>query len=104
LSPEQLFQWTPTKSGTATIDTCDPNTDYDTVLYLRKGDCFGPDLACNDDSDACPGSRITPTVAAGETYVIIVDGAFGESGNFTLTVTPASPSGAFLDDRVGDCL
>ena len=44
-------------------------------------------------------ARITPTVSAGTTYSIVVDGYANYSqGNFTLTVIPASPSGAFLDD------
>src|SRR5205814_2315509 len=48
---------------------------------------------CNDD--ACPNatgantaSRIAPTVTAGQTYFIVVDGFSGTQGNFTLTVTP----------------
>src|SRR5207247_241481 len=34
-SPEQVFQWTPAISGTATIETCGSGTNFDTVLYLR---------------------------------------------------------------------
>src|SRR5205823_7982535 len=40
-SPEQVFQWTPTVSGTATIQTCGAATTFDTVLYLRSGVCSG---------------------------------------------------------------
>jgi len=84
---EQLFRWTPATSGTATIDTCGPDTNYDTVLYVRKDDCFGPELACNDDSDTCPGSRVTPTVVAGESYLIVVDG-FGKPATSRSTSGP----------------
>src|SRR5439155_1215909 len=35
-----------------------------------------------------PGSRITPTVTAGQTYFIVVDGYAGAQGTFSLTVTP----------------
>jgi hypothetical protein len=98
-APEQLFAWTPAVSGTATIETCSPvGTTFDTVLYLRDATCDGPDLACNDDSAGCGttrdplnphlGSRLTPTVAAGETYIIVVDGYGAAQGTFSLSVTP----------------
>ena len=105
-APEAVFQWTPAVSGTATIQTCGGETSYDTVLYVRSGTCEdGAEIACNDDSTACNtadacssqdhasrGSRVTPTVTAGQTYYIVVDGygdsCGGSSGNFTLTITP----------------
>src|SRR5439155_11096047 len=33
-SPEKVFQWTPSLSGPATIETCGSGTTYDSVLYL----------------------------------------------------------------------
>jgi hypothetical protein len=99
------FSWVPATSGTATIATCDAvHTTYDTVVYLRSGACMtGPQLTCNDDTPGCAtasganhGSSITPTVVAGETYFIVVDGYGGRQGNFSLTVTApvATPPGA----------
>ena len=93
-SPERVFQWTPTVSGTATVQTCGAGTSFDTVLYMRSADCSaGPSVACNDD--AClnaagsnVASRVTVDVAAGQTYFIVVDGFGGAQGTFTLTVTP----------------
>src|SRR5204862_3268537 len=77
-APEMVFKWTPALSGVATIDTCGPSgsTEYDTVLYLRTGDCnTGTQVACNDDACVCAigtpceslsrASKITPTVTAG---------------------------------------
>src|SRR5438046_1032956 len=95
-SPEQVFRWTPTVSGTATIQTCGAGTTFDTVLYLRSGACAsGREVAagCNDDTCANASglfraSRITPTVTAGQTYFIVVDGYAGATGTFSLTVTP----------------
>ena len=96
-SPEKVFQWTPARSGTATIATCGTGTLYDTVMYLRSGSCqSGTQVACNDDTANCNtgepstyhGSRITPTVTAGQTYFIVVDGYNGRQGAFTLSVTP----------------
>src|SRR5207247_3357139 len=93
-SPELVFQWTSSVSGTATIETCGASTNFDTVLYLRSGACTsGSEAGCNDD--ACTNStglfrasRLTPTVTAGQTYFIIVDGYGGAHGTFSLTVTP----------------
>jgi hypothetical protein len=94
-SPEQVFVWTPTSSGMATIETCGGSTDFDTVLYLRRGSCRdGGEVACNDDGcdlgtgGARLGSRLTAAVTAGETYHLVVDGFAGAAGSFSLTVTP----------------
>ena len=103
-SPENTFQWSPTQSGIATIRTCNATlTTYDTVLYMRTGSCQnGAEAACNDDTAGCftaepndhHGSRITPTITAGQTYFIVVDGYNGASGAFTLSITAPSGSGA----------
>src|SRR5438094_888332 len=101
-SPEQVFQWTPTVSGTATIQTCGAGTNFDTVLYLRSGVCSGgPEVVSGCNDDACAdatgvnrASRVTPTVTAGQTYYIFVDGFGGAQGNFTLTVLPPLPTTA----------
>src|SRR5437867_2228717 len=95
-APERVYQWTPAVTGTATIQTCGAATTFDTVLYLRSGACAsGPEVAggCNDD--ACTNatglnraSRLTPTVTAGQTYYIVVDGHGGAQGPFSLTVMP----------------
>src|SRR5207245_1492239 len=83
-SPEQVFQWTPAVSGTATIETCGAGTSFDTVLYLRSGVCAGgSEVGCNDDacgnsSGLLRASSITPTVTAGQTYL---DGKGGEEGS-----------------------
>jgi hypothetical protein len=95
--PERVYRWTPTASGVATIRTCDAiGTTFNTVLYIRQGDCgSGLEVACNDDTVGCPtatksfhGSRITPSVVAGQTYFIVVDGVGKKTGTFTLTVEP----------------
>ena len=102
-APEAVFVWTPAASGTATIETCGAGTAFDTVVYLRDTTCAGAELACNDDTLSCAtgdicgnrghhGSLVTPTVFAGHTYVIVVDGyagsCGGSSGAFALTVIP----------------
>jgi hypothetical protein len=101
-APERVFQWTPTVSGVATIQTCSSTaTTFDTVIHVRSSSCAtGAEIACNDDTSGCGtsetngasrGSRVTPTVTAGVTYFIVVDGYIGKSGAFTLSVV--APSG-----------
>src|SRR5438034_7400 len=98
-SPETVYQWTPAVSGTATIQTCGAGTSFDSVLYLRSGACAsGTEVSSGCNDDACPdasglnrASRITPTVTAGQTYFIVVDGFGGAAGNFSLTVTTPVP-------------
>jgi YVTN family beta-propeller protein len=102
-SPEKVFQWTPSVSGTASIFTCSPSgTNFDTIVYVRQATCGGTQIACNDDTAGCGtgdgaanagqhASRVTPTVTAGQTYFIVVDGWNGRSGNFQLTITPPTP-------------
>ena len=86
---ERTFQWTPATSGMATISTCS-GAAFDTVVSIFQGiGCGGTVVACNDDFCSFQ-STITPNVTAGTTYTIVVDGYdSGESGAFTLTVTPA---------------
>lgn len=36
-APERLFQWTPSVSHVATIETCGGTTNFDTSLYIREG-------------------------------------------------------------------
>src|SRR2546428_569767 len=99
-APEQVYQWTPAASGTATIQTCGAGTTFDTVLYMRSGACAGgPEMAAGCNDDACTNatglyraSRLTPTVTAGQTYYIVVDGYGGAQGLYGLTVTPPAGS------------
>lgn len=99
-APERVYQWTPSASGAATIQTCSATqTTFDTVLYLRDSSCTaGAEVSCNDDAAGCAvaidgtspgrGSRITPTVVAGRTYFIVVDGSGMAQGGFALTIVP----------------
>ena len=101
---EAVFSWTPTASGLAIIQTCDgSDTDFDTVLYVRSGSCFGGDeVACNNDGNGCQtsakgkprGSRIKLDVLEGETYFVVVDGMNGVGGQFTLTISAPTDTDA----------
>ncbi len=101
-SPEQVYRWTAPRSGTATIRTCSTTqTTFDTIAYLRTGSCTtGTDVVCNDDTTGCGtttdvsdphrGSVLTPTVVAGQTYYLVIDGYNGAKGSFVFTLTPPS--------------
>src|SRR3989442_14471565 len=73
-APEHVFQWTPTVSGTAIIQTCGAGTTFDTVLYLRSGSCAsGPEVAAGCNDDACYNATghtraplLTPSWTAGQ--------------------------------------
>jgi hypothetical protein len=76
----------------AKINTCDAQTRFSTVVYVRRGDCQrGAEVACNAGAcattGAARGSRLTPAVIAGDTYYIVVDGNGGQAGGFKLKVT-----------------
>jgi hypothetical protein len=90
-APENVYSWTPSSSGLATISTC--GSSYDTLLYVRSGSCSaGPEVACDDD--ACtPGSTLMVNVTAGTTYYIVVDGYSSSAGSYTLNVTPPGAGG-----------
>jgi RHS repeat-associated protein len=90
--PEHVYAWTPTVSGQTVITTCSSNTTFDTVLYIKEANTTSEPLACDDDTCAIStgdhwASRIAPTVQAGTTYYIFVDG-WGETdmGDYVLTV------------------
>ncbi len=91
--PEKVYRWVPTRSGIATVETCGSGTDFDTVVHVRTGSCFGREVVCNDDGPCAisnsgeQGSRTSFPVEAGASYFIIVDGYAGGSGRFTLKVT-----------------
>ena len=102
-APDVTYQFTPTKTGSWTFQTCSPMTKFDTVLYVRTGNTTGTELACADDTIGCAtgdgsiysdrhGSQFNLTLTAGVTYYVVVDGyspsTGGSSGNYLLTVTP----------------
>ncbi|HWH08641.1 MAG TPA: S8 family serine peptidase [Candidatus Thermoplasmatota archaeon] len=89
------FTWTPTASGTATIDTM--GSGYDTALAVYTGSSLGglTTVGCNDDiSSSDLDSRVSFTATAGVTYRIQAGGYNGATGSLTLRVTaPAACSG-----------
>ena len=82
------FTWTPTASGTATVETV--GSSYDTVLAAYTGSSLTglTNLACNDDiASGNLQSRVSFTATAGTTYRIQAGGYQGATGSLTLKVT-----------------
>src|SRR5207245_1999550 len=59
-----------------------------------QSEALPPSLAdaCTNATGLYRASRLTPTVTAGQTYFIVVDGYGGAQGTFSLTVTPPAPT------------
>lgn len=90
-APDWAYEWTADVTGDYLFDTS--GSHFDTVLGLMNQDC-SVELACDDNGyPLSPGlSQIIMPVEAGQTYIIIVDGANGEAGGFAIHKRPlASP-------------
>lgn len=100
-SGDTVYRYTPSVNECVNISLCG-NTNYDSKLYVYENACgtyqSGVFHACNDDSCTTP-SFPDPYVSelenvnlvGGNTYFIVVDGYFGECGNYTLDITPCGP-------------
>lgn len=104
---EIVYEWTPDKTGSATIETCNATlTKFDTVIYARDA-CPLPVSAGNEITNSCnndgaggtcdafglPGkaSKASFNVTLGTTVYIVVDGLNGAvppNGPYALKVTP----------------
>ena len=92
------YRWTPTRGGTATIDTVGSN--FDTILGVYTGAAVNAltTIASNDDDPAIGvgvTSTVTFTAVAGTTYRVAVDGYNSLSG--TVVVRWKLPGGAPAD-------
>lgn len=112
--PESHDVWyTVTNDATCTRDvtvtTCEPETDFDTILTLKDG-CGGNTIALNDDAP-CPSgnhkSTITRSMAPGETWWVQVRGFGQATGTYALTtsaedcpcVRAHEPAAAFVESE-----
>ncbi|WP_437968451.1 MXAN_6577-like cysteine-rich protein [Sorangium sp. So ce260] len=88
-TPDASYTFTAPHAGRYIFDTA--GSSFDTVLELRDGSCTGAVISCNDDITAGTTSRLVANLTEDQTVVAIVDGAEGESGPFTLSVTEYVP-------------
>ncbi|MFO0874525.1 MAG: hypothetical protein U0575_11220 [Phycisphaerales bacterium] len=91
---DEWYCFTMPCQGSLTISTCNPGTDFDTVLTVFND--VGNELACNDDTNA-PGCALPPgntnrksmidlNLNGGETIKIRVSGYAGAAGTFEMTI------------------
>ena len=84
-SNSAIFSWTaPT---TATVHFSTAGSSVDTVLSVFSAEGCA-ELGCNDDDDSAVGnsSSVTVAVEAGESYLVVVSGFNGQSGNYVLSI------------------
>ncbi|WP_437835320.1 MXAN_6577-like cysteine-rich protein [Sorangium sp. So ce1153] len=88
-SPEVSYSFTAPADGRYTFNTT--GSTFDTVLHVHDGSCTGTSLGCNDGSGSA--SQVVTPLVAGQTAYVVVDGAYGAAGAYTLNVTgiPAPP-------------
>jgi len=73
------------QNGTYCFNTNDSN--YDTAIYVRQGNCndFDGELLCDDQGDEGDSSELELDLFQGEEYFLFVDGYSNfNSGDFTL--------------------
>ncbi|MDQ3034243.1 MAG: hypothetical protein M3Y87_17675 [Myxococcota bacterium] len=82
--PEAFFTFRAPHDGEYTFSTL---AELDTVLYVRRGECAGPELACNDDFGSTRESQLTLWLSSGDAVEVVVDTySSGASGDFELFV------------------
>jgi hypothetical protein len=87
-APEQIYSVTLSADvSDMHVSTIGAATDFDTIVYVRGGDCTTDDIACNDDASTSTRSSDLHTgpLAAG-LYYVFVDGFIGQSGNAQLSI------------------
>jgi hypothetical protein len=112
-SPESIYSWTPSFTGTATV-TVTPT--FDAMLYVRTGSCTGalatmttssgPQPACKDDGITRIAESLTFPVTPQTQYFVFVDGVAGVNGasargSFTLSATCNAETDAAICTRLG---
>jgi hypothetical protein len=94
-APELLFNWAAPATDTYVFDTVD--STFDTVLYVREGDCTGAELGCNDkmfgsvrlDTPIPFQSALRLDLTEGDGVTIGVDGSNALAvGDAHLRITP----------------
>lgn len=85
-APEFVFAWFPPFAGPFRLEIFEAS--FDSVMYVRQLDCFGPELGCSDDGiDLDPELEVFVAPENGP-FLIFVDAAFpGVVGDFGLRIT-----------------
>jgi len=90
-------------SGRVTFDICDSN--YDTKIYVYEN-AAGNLVACNDDACSDPSGNPFRSIVtcvsldAASTYYIVVDGYFGDCGDYNLSAYVSAGCPAACDPEI----
>jgi len=94
--PDRTFGWTAPAAGIYQIRVRPQGSgDFDSVLYVRDGDCGGRELACNDDTVGVSGSELAVRLDAGQTVAIVVDSQdwyYGREFQLDINSVPPLPT------------
>ncbi|MBX7081990.1 MAG: hypothetical protein K1X88_22480 [Nannocystaceae bacterium] len=88
-SVDHVVHFIATETGTYSFDLL--GSGYDTVLSAYT-DCGGAELACNDDSLGTLQSTISLDLVDGQAVLLAVSGYSGNTGAWTLNITPPAPA------------
>ena len=99
-SVEIEFAWTAPNTASYQIDTF--GSTYDTALLILDEDCYGEQLACNDDFSELQ-SAVLVDLAAGQTIMVAVDGFGGAKGDYVLNIVEAVPGSCCEAGFFGGC-
>ncbi len=83
---DHIYQFTTTEITDIEIDLC--ASSYDTEIHifdLANGSCNAGALSSNDDNCGTRSSLTLPCQAAG-TYVVVIEGAFGNEGAYDMDI------------------
>jgi hypothetical protein len=89
-TPDVVYRWTPTRSGTATFRAYGPTSSTDVMLSVfSSSSCTSTySIACNDDeTSGVFSSRATATVSAFSTYYVVVAPYSTTADTITLAIT-----------------
>jgi hypothetical protein len=101
-TPDVFYRFVSPTETIIRLDTCGPNTSFDTVLSVHSACPAGDSnvIACNDDG--CDvRSNLTFSAKAGVPYIIRVAG-FRDFGTFTLTATAEVDAVVFDPSTLGE--
>lgn len=84
-APERTILFIPPFDGEYWLSTV--GSDFDTVLYVHDGECGGPLIECNDDSNGLH-SELLLELEGGRPYTVVVDGFGEQAGFYQLYVEP----------------
>jgi hypothetical protein len=91
LSPDVVYSFSPGAATAVDIDLC--TSLYDTKVYVYANNTSTL-VACNDDacgSDAFKSVLECVPLTPGNVYYIVVDGYFGDCGDYDLVVSECTP-------------